>query len=389
MAKTRSTGQITSKGTNKWLVRIYLGEDLNGKRQYNSRTIKGKIGDAKKALTALSREKDLGIFIEPSNQSVNEFFDKWLATSAKQRVSEATFVSYESTLRTHIRPRIGTKKISQIKLMDMQKIYGELMDSGLSARTVRYAHAISSMAFKQAVKWGIIARNPCEYADLPKQQRKETKAFSPSQANRFLEVARKTKHGIIFEFALMSGMRPEEYLALKWSDIDFERSSATIRRALVWNPKGGGFKKLETKTKQSRRTVILPGSLMTILKKHKVSQSEYRFSLGAAYENHDLVFASEIGGPIHYRNLTQRYYEKILKEAELDKEGFVLYSLRHSCATLLLIAETNPKVVSERLGHTSVKMTLDTYSHVLPSMQRDATDRLASLLDQYANNFEC
>jgi len=115
-------------------------------------------------------------------------------------------------------------------------------------------------------------------------------------------------------------------------------------------------------------------------RKRNFAQSEYRLKLGAAYESHDLVFASEIGGPIHYRNLTQRYYEKILKEAGLENEGFVLYSLRHSCATLLLIAETNPKVVAERLGHTSVKMTLDTYSHVLPSMQRDATDRLESLL---------
>ncbi len=266
----------------------------------------------------------------------------------------------------------------------MQKIYGELMDSGLAARTVRYAHAIASMAFKQAVKWGIIARNPCEYADLPKQQRRETKALSPEQANRFLEVARKTKHGIIFEFALMSGMRPEEYLALKWSDIDFERFSATIRRALVWNPKGGGFKFLETKTRQSRRTVMLTGSLVAMLRKHKVNQSEYRLSLGAGYENHDLVFASEIGGPIHYRNLTQRYYEKILKEAGLDNEGLVLYSLRHS-ATLLLIAEINPKVIAERLGHTSVKMTLDTYSHVLPSMQKDATDKLEKLIYSYVN----
>lgn len=179
-------------------------------------------------------------------------------------------------------------------------------------------------------------------------------------------------------------MRPEEYLALRWQDIDFERLSATIRRALVWNARGGGFKFLEPKTKQSRRTVMLPASIVTLIKRHKLAQSEYRLKLGSAYENHDLVFASEVGRPIHYRNLTQRYYEKILKEAGLENGGFVLYSLRHSCATLLLIAETNPKVVAERLGHTSVKMTLDTYSHVLPSMQRDATDRLESLLYLHA-----
>ena len=121
-------------------------------------------------------------------------------------------------------------------------------------------------------------------------------------------------------------------------------------------------------------------ALIVRLKEHKRKQTEHRFKLGSAYNNYDLVFASENGSPIHYRNLTQRHFEKILKNAGLDKEGFVLYSLRHSCATLLLWAGENPKVVAERLGHASVKMTLDTYSHVLPDMQKSATDKLEKML---------
>ena len=183
----------------------------------------------------------------------------------------------------------------------------------------------------------------------------------------------------MFEFALMTGMRLEEYLTLRWSDIDFAGETVKVQRALVWS-KGGGFKFGEPKTKKSRRSIPLPKSMLGKLKTHRKKQLEYRFKLGGAYHNLDLVFASEVGNPLHYRNLTQRHYEKILENARLKEDGFVLYSLRHSCATLLLLAGVNPKIVAERLGHTSVKMTLDTYSHVLSDMQKGASEKLDALL---------
>jgi integrase len=167
---------------------------------------------------------------------------------------------------------------------------------------------------------------------------------------------------------------------LKWCDVDLEKSTATVRRALIWNRRGGGFVFEKPKTQHSIRTISLPLSLTAKLRKHRLTQAEYRLSLGTAYENLDLVFASEVGRPIHFRNLSQRYYVQILQKAGLDKEGFVLYSLRHGCATLLLAANTHPKVVSERLGHSSIKITLDTYSHVLPTMQQEASDKLESML---------
>ncbi len=136
----------------------------------------------------------------------------------------------------------------------------------------------------------------------------------------------------------------------------------------------------EPKTRKSRRTIPLPNDLMAKLKEHKKQQLEHRFKLGDSYQNLDLLFATELGTPIHYRTLTQRHYVKILQKAELQDVGFVLYSLRHTCATLLLACGENPKVVADRLGHASVKMTLDTYSHVLPDMQRSASDKLGSLL---------
>jgi integrase len=232
---------------------------------------------------------------------------------------------------------------------------------------------------KKAIQLNYILRNPCEFAELPKQVREETKAFSSQQASLFLQYAKNSKHCLVFEFVLITGMRPEEYLAIRWSDVDLKKGVVFVQRALVWK-KGGGFKFSEPKTKKSRRSIPLPESLVSKLKSHRKKQLAFRFEVGQAYNNLDLVFASEIGTPLHYRNLTQRHYEKILEDAGLENEGFVLYSLRHTCATLLLAEGENPKVVSERLGHSSVKMTLDTYSHVLPDMQKSASEKLDSLL---------
>ena len=377
MAKARGRGQIINRGNGSWLVKIYRGRGSDGKRLYSSHTVRGKRSDAQKFLTAKMREKDLGVFIEVNKQTLNEHLDNWLKL-IRSRVAEQTFNSYEAMLRVHIRGFIGQLRLSNIKIHDIQGIYASMLERGLSPRTVRYAHAVIAMAMKKAVELNYIVRNPCEFVELPREAKEETKAMSPDQVTEFLRHAQSDRHGLIFEFAIISGMRPEEYLALKWSDIDFANRTAKVQRALVWLK--GGYKMSEPKTKKSRRNIPLPNDLMTKLKEHKKQQLEHRFKLGDSYENLDMVFATEIGTPIHYRNLTQRHYEKIIKKAELEKDGFVLYSLRHTCATLLLASGENPKVVADRLGHTSVKMTLDTYSHVLPDMQRSASDRLGAML---------
>ena len=185
-------------------------------------------------------------------------------------------------------------------------------------------------------------------------------------------------HGLIFEFALLTGMRPEEYLAMQWSDVGLNSGAAQIRRALVRHKKSWSFE--EPKTARSRRTVYLPAPLMQKLAAHKRSQAEARLKLGPVWKAFDLVFCSDEGTPLTISNITYRYFRPILTKAKLPR--IRLYDLRHSCATLLLIAEENPKVVSERLGHSTIVLTLDTYSHVLPTMQQRATARLERLLYQ-------
>jgi integrase len=372
-------GQIIKRGDRVWVVRIFTGRDDKGKRQYLNKTIHGTKKDAEKYLTATMRDRDLGVFIEPCTLSVSEYLNKWLEAAARPRLRERTFADYKEKLDRYVRPAIGDKKLADVRPLDIQTFYGQMQERGLSARTVRYTHAILKSALKQAIKWHMLARNPCEAVELPRSERREMQAFSPEEAGRFLKAAKEDEQGIIFAFALATGMRPEEYLALKWSsDIDLERGVAVVQRSLVWR-KGGGWYFDEPKTSRSRRTVPLPCSLVQGLIAHRRKQAEARLKAGAAYQNNDLVFATGEGTPHNSRNLAQRHLQPILKRAKLPLT-FRLYDLRHSCATLLLAVGENPKVVSERLGHASIVLTLDTYSHVLPSMQQAATAKLESLL---------
>jgi integrase len=372
-------GQIIKRGDDTWIVRIFMGRDAQGKRRYLNKTIKGKKKDAETYLSKTITSISTGTFVEPSALSVGDYLDKWLHTAARHRVRERTFVDYSELLDRYVRPAIGGKRLSELRPLHIQSLYTELQERGLSARTVRYTHAVLSSALKQAVKWLMLAQNPASLVDVPKQARKEMQALSPEQAKRFLAESSEDRWSALFALALSTGMRPEEYLGLQWKDIDLGKGIATVQRALVWNRKGGGWSFTQPKTARSRRNIPLPSSVVSALIAHRRKQAEERLKAGAEYQNHDLVFATIEGTPLMMRNLLRRHFKPILKRAKLS-DNLRLYDLRHSCATLLLAANEHPKVVSERLGHASITLTLDTYSHVLPSMQQAASEKLERLL---------
>lgn len=370
-------GQITKRGENTWYVRIFLGRDANGKRKYFNKTIHGTKKEAQKFLTAKLREKDLGVFVEPASMSLNEFLDKWLKEIAKPRLRENTYNGYVWIAKKYIREHLGLIRLSDIQAYQIQKFYGEMQKQGLSARTVRYAHTVLSSCLKQAIKWRMISQNPCDLCELPRKEKKEMKYLTSDETAKFLEAAKDDKCFALFLLVIETGMRPSEYLGLQWKDIDFEQKVLSVKRA-VHEQKGGGFRFAEPKTKKSRRSIPFSTSLIPELKRHRRNQLEERMKLGAGWNNLDLVFASEIGTPLQRKNLTDRHFKTILKKANLP--DIRLYDLRHTTASLLLSEGINPKIVSERLGHASIVLTLDTYSHVLPTMQKDATERLEKML---------
>jgi integrase len=305
-------------------------------------------------------------------------FDEWLDT-IRPRVTQRTADGYQGLIDRYVRPELGSKRVNQLETRDIQKLYTAMQsEKSLSARIVRHTHAVLRQVLEQAVEWKVILRNPADSLKrkLPKVSEVERRVLNEAEAGAFLKACNQKPHGLIFEFALLSGMRPEEYLALQWRDLNFDRNTAQVRRALVRHKKVWRFQ--EPKTKGSKRSVTIPASLGRRLVIHKRVQAEQRLKIGNGWQANDLVFCSEFGTPLSIPNLTYRYFRPILERAGLPQ--IRLYDLRHSHATLLLAADEHLKVVSERLGHSTIRLTADTYSHVLESMQQGTASKLESML---------
>ncbi|MBA3569086.1 MAG: site-specific integrase [Pyrinomonadaceae bacterium] len=364
-------GQIIKRGDKTWLVRIYLGRGTDGRRQYQNHTVHGVKKNAQAWLTDALRKQDLGIPTFQSKVSLSDYLDTWMTDVAKPRVSEQTFRGYEWQL-VHVKnENIGKTRLTQLRAEDIQKLYGEL-----SSSTARHVHAPLRSALQQAVKWHLIHSNQCDAVDLPRHKAAEIQALTREEAARLMAV--ESKYRVVFAFLLTTGARPSEAFGLRWADIDLQSGVVSIQRTLQWHSKaaGGGWYYAETKTKGSRRTVVLPASMVEQLKAHRASQAEALLKLGVRT---DTVFATSEGTPVLRRNLVRRHFKPALLKAKLSGQ-LSLYSLRHSCASLLLQAGVHPKVVSERLGHSSTTLTMDVYSHVAPGMQADATVQLERML---------
>ncbi|MBK8465315.1 MAG: site-specific integrase [Chloracidobacterium sp.] len=339
------------------------------------------------------QEKNLGEFLEPAAMSLNAFLEKWLEDVVRIKVRSATYDGYESKINTHIRESIGKKRLCDLEGFDIQKLYNDMTKRGLSSKTVRHVHNVLNPALKQAVRWRLIRQNPCDLCELPKLVKKEMRYFTPEETSIFLTHAKGDRYYAAFVLAIECGMRPEEFLGLRWKDIDFEHSRVYVRRALVAK-KGGGFEFCEPKTAKSRRSIPLSISAVATLKIHRRSQLEAKMKVIDIFADSDLVFPTEIGTPMRYGNLDRRHFKQIIRRANeaIKKDNLEnntnnhgipvirLYDLRHTMATLLLLKGVNPKVVSERLGHSTISLTLDTYSHVLPTMQEAATDHMEKLM---------
>ena len=363
-------GQLIKRGDNVWLVRVFLGRDENGKRLFHNHTVHGTKKDAQRYLTGVLQQRDAGTWIPPQALALDAFLDEWLATVVAHRVRPRTYDSYAGLLKRHVRPVLGTRRLQDLRPGDLQALYASLLTQNLSARTVRYVHTVLANALKQAVRWQLLSHSPAEAVELPHQAHREMQALSPDEAKSFLESAKPDPWYVLFLAAIVTGMRPGELLGLQWKDIDWSKGTAVVRRALVRrDDQSWSFE--EPKTARSRRTIPLTASLIKALQTQHAEQAAARLAAGPKYANHDLVFANLHGEPLVERNVVRHHFKPILVRAGLPA-SLRLYDLRHTCATLLLAQGENPKIVSERLGHASITLTLDTYSHVLPTMQEAA-----------------
>jgi integrase len=300
----------------------------------------------------------------------------WLPAPHRDTVRKGTFERHEQIIRLHIRPSLGSMKLKALSPAHVQGFYRERLDSGLSPATVHKIHSLLHKALDQAVGWLLVPRNATEVVTTPRPAPDEIRPLDSEQVKVLLEVASGERFEAVYVLAIHTGLRQGELLGLKWDDVDLENGLIRVRRTLARHR--GHLLLGEPKTKRSRRTVRLTERAVDALRDHLARQVVQIESLGDLYRDQGLIFATQKGTLVNPSNLRKRYFAPLLEKAGLPSIRF--HDLRHTCATLLLARNVNPKIVSEMLGHATIAITLDTYSHVLPDMQDSATRALEDVL---------
>lgn len=304
-------------------------------------------------------------------QTVKQFLEHWLEEVHKPNIRQGSYVRYRTNLKYHILPVIGDVQLQRLTSQQVQSLYSQKIKEGLSASYIHSIHGLLHEALDQAVKWKLISINPCDSVTLPRLVRYEIHPLTREQAQKMLSTAKGHPLEGLLTMALATGMRKCELLCLRWEDVNLDDMSLQVRRTVAKYK--GGYVESEPKTAGSRRKIILPQFVIDTLKQHRVHQLEARLKMGDAWIDRDLVFCNVNGDYYPFATLDQQF-KALLKKAGLPLIRF--HDLRHSAATLLLTMGVHPKVVQELLGHSQIRMTLDTYSHVLPSMQQEAMSKL-------------
>jgi integrase len=363
----RKPGTIIRKGRNGvWLVRVCTGmKEVEGKptRQYVSMVVHGTYRQADQERTKMLGDLDAGTFTAPSKQTLSEYLENWLTTSAALRVSTRTPISYRGMISKHVLPAIGHTMLDKVSASQLQSLYATL---AARPRTIQYTHMVLKSALKQAVQFRLIAFNPADGVRLPaKESQQERTILTAAQVARIMAEVKTERHGALWALLLNTGLRPQEALALKWEDL--RGGKLTIARALV-KVSSAHWEIGQTKTKTSRHVISVPQVVLAALAVHKVRQAEQMLRSGAAYVRNDLIFATREGMPVAPSNA---YRSWLVMLKRLNIAPCILYTCRHTHASLLLAAGWPVKAVPERLGHASAKMTLDVYCHTLPETDEE------------------
>lgn len=379
-------GSIRRRGKGSWEVTVDLGRDPStGRRRRRFVNVRGTKKEAERVLAEALHQRDTGIDIHPGKITVAEYLRRWLQDYAAHNVAPSTLARYTGIVEHHLITTIGSVRLRDLRPAHIQAAYGRFLAAGgrrdgsakgLSPRTVLHHHRLLHEALSYAVQWQLLASNPADAVAPPRPTATEMRALDSEEAERLLDVARETVLYPFVHVALRTGARLGELLALRWSDIDLDAATVQIART-VKRISGQGLVFGTPKTHRSRRSVALSADTVAVLRKHRRSQVEHRLSVGPGYENQGLVFASPTGQPLDDSNL-RRAFQRLVKEAGLAP--LRVHDLRHTAATLMLRASVHPKIVSEMLGHANVGITLDTYSHVTPTMQREAAEAMDAIL---------
>ncbi|MCP3773750.1 tyrosine-type recombinase/integrase [Paenibacillus sp. MZ04-78.2] len=368
------------KNTGKYYYVVDVGKD--GERKQKKKRGFATKKEAEIALAKLLTEVNDGTYLEPSKNTLVQLMEKWIE-SKKGNMTRLTVDSYKSYIVNHIAAsNIGLKQLAKLSSDDIEEFIKYLRtkktDKGknLSDSTIQRIFNIVVTALNYAKKMKYVKENVALNVDRPQISKRKLQVWDVEEVNKFLEHIKKYRHFLAFYLAIHTGMRQGEILGLPWSNVDFDNKIIRVTQTLEHDAKGITE---GAKTNSSVRSISISDEVMVQLKKQYHMIEEEKENAGELYQDNDLVICTNIGKPVFADTLT-KFMRKSIRELNITPIRF--HDLRHTSASLILKIGVHPKIVSERLGHSSVTITLDTYSHLLPNMQEEAAKRLSNLLNE-------
>jgi integrase len=383
-------GHIIKRYKGSYTIVLNLGVDPStGKRKQQWVSVKGTKKDAEKRLAELIHQIDAGTFVKPDKITVAEYLQRWFQDYVKPNLSPRTAEGYEYIIRYHIIPTLGKLPLTQLRPEHLQRYYSEKLvtvkangKGYISGQSVRHHHMLLHKALATAIKWGLVGRNVADGVDIPTAQRTEMHTWDESEVACFLETSKDSPYHSLFYLDLFTGLRRSELLALRWSDIDFLYGQVSVSRGLH-QLKDGSYVFREPKSAKSRRTIALPPTASLVLKEWRTRKEAEALLTGKPINDGDLVFSTVEGKPLRPDTIS-RAWQTAAGQAGI--KVIRLHDARHTHASLMLKQGIHPKIVQERLGHSTIAVTLDTYSHVSPGLQEAAAQKFDDLVKLGHNN---
>ncbi|MEO8458274.1 MAG: site-specific integrase [Chloroflexota bacterium] len=367
--RANGEGSIYQRQDGRWAASVSIG------RAQRKHFIGQRRKDVVDELTAALKAQNDGLPVVTERQAFGSFARSWLET-VKPTLKPRTWERYEQLLRVHAFPHLQSVSLTKLTPQHLQRLYAASQETGSSPATVRQLHAVIHRCLKQAHRWNVVGRNVADLVSAPRVHRREMRVLSPSEARVLLEAAQGDRLEALYVLALSTGARQGEILGLRWRDIDLDNGAMNVSRTL--HHMRGGFIFTEPKSGHSKRQVELTDTAIVALRRHRINQAEERLRAGPARDDQDLVFPTKTGNPMDASNLLRERFYPLLERAGLPKIRF--HDLRHTAATLLLGRGMHAKIVSEMLGHSNIGITMDLYSHVTPTMQKEAARVMDAIL---------
>ena len=371
-------GSIRRRSKNSWEISIDLGRDAKGNRMRKFLNVKGKKSDAERKLREILSTLDKGLPLDMSKETLGTYLITWHGSYAVPNTRPRTADRYMTDIKNHLIPHMGDVLLTKLTPSHIQTTEAKMLSSGLSKRSVLHAHRVLSQALKHAVEKGHIWRNPCDMVRAPRISRASIEVPNPETVINILEKAKNTLHYPAFHLLTYTGARRGEICGLRWDDVDLLNKRISIKRSAV-TMKGKGVVMCPPKTETGKRNIAIDSYTVDVLRAHKGTQLVQGLELELPHSNLEYVFTDALGQPLDPYVLTNTWRRLM---SAMDITGVRLHDLRHFHASLLFRSNTHPKVVQERLGHSTISITLDTYSHSIPSLQRDAADTFAREMHQ-------